>query len=56
MQVEKEKKSKFFSNLNFVKIFYLPPISCRGEVGGFLFYITLGGVDGSNQCNAEFVA
>ena len=37
MQVVKEKSPRFFSNLNFAKIFYLPPISCRGEVGGILF-------------------
>ena len=37
MQVEKEKKSKFFSNVNFAKIFYLPPISCCGEFGEILF-------------------
>ena len=36
MQVEKEKSPRFFSNLNFAKIFYLPPISCRGEVGEIL--------------------
>jgi len=38
MQVEKEKSPRFFSNLNFAKIFYLPPISCRREFGEiFLF-------------------
>ena len=34
MQVVKEKNPTHFSNLNFAKIFYLPPISCRGEFWG----------------------
>ena len=37
MQVVKEKNPTYFSNLNFAKIFYLPPISCRGEFGEILF-------------------
>ena len=56
MQVVKEKNPNHFSNLNFAKIFYLPPISCRGEVGEILFYITFGGVDGRNHRDVQFPA